>query len=74
MKRITQERGTDELKELHDIKRLLVLQLLSQGVQANAIADLLEMDRGDFSRAFPMRKLLAKKKVNRRVKRKRRQR
>jgi hypothetical protein len=62
MKRTGQDRRTDELKELHDIKRLLVLQLLSQGVQANVIADLLEMDPGDFSRAFPVKKLLAKKK------------
>jgi len=47
-----------ELKELQAIKKLLVLQLLNQGIQAEAIADLLGMDRADFSRMFPVRKLL----------------
>ena len=50
-----------ELKELQAIKKLLVLQLLNQGIQADAIADLLGMDRGDFSRMFPVRKLLKRK-------------
>ena len=47
-----------ELKELQTIKKLLVLQLLNQDVKADAIADLLGMDRADFSRMFPVRKLL----------------
>ena len=47
-----------ELKELQAIKKLLVLQLLTQGIRADAIADLLGMDRADFSRMFPVRKLL----------------
>jgi len=47
-----------ELKELQAIKKLLVLRLLAQGVKADAIADLLGMDRGNFSRMFPVRKLL----------------
>ena len=50
-----------ELKELQAIKKLLVLQLLNQGIQADAIADLLEIDRADFSRMFPVRKLLKRK-------------
>ncbi len=50
-----------ELKELQAIKKLLVLQLLNQGIQADAIADLLGMDRADFSRMFPVRKLLKRK-------------
>lgn len=47
-----------ELKELQSIKKLLVLQLLSQGIAADSLADFLDMDRGDFSRMFPVRKLL----------------
>lgn len=47
-----------ELKELQAIKKLLVLQLLNEDVKADAIADLLGMDRADFSRMFPVRKLL----------------
>lgn len=50
-----------ELKELRTIKKLLVLQLLTQDIKADAIADLLEMDRADFSRMFPIRKLLKRK-------------
>ena len=48
----------DQVDQLEDIKKLLVLQLLKSGVSANTIASLLEMDQGDFSRAFPVRKLL----------------
>lgn len=51
----------EELKELQAIKKLLVLQLLTQGIKTEAIADLLEMDQGDFSRIFPVRKLLKRK-------------
>lgn len=50
-----------ELKELQAIKKLLVLQLLNQDIPADALADLLEMDRADFSRMFPVRKLLKHK-------------
>jgi len=50
-----------ELKELQAIKKLLVLQLLNQGTQAETITDLLGMDRADFSRMFPVRKLLKRK-------------
>jgi hypothetical protein len=50
-----------ELKELQAIKKLLVLQLLNQGIQSEAIADLLGMDPADFSRMFPVRKLLKRK-------------
>ena len=49
-----------ELRELQTIKKLLVLQLLNQGLQADALADLLGMDPADFSRMFPVRKLLKK--------------
>jgi len=53
-----------ELKELQMIKRLLVLQLLNQGIAGKALADLLEMDGGDFRRMFPVRKLLPKTAEN----------
>ena len=51
----------EELEELRAIKKLLVLGLLDQGVQANVLASLLDMDPGDFSRLFPVRKLLRRK-------------
>ncbi len=46
------------LKELQDVKKLLVLQLLDAGFQAGILADFLEVDSGDFSRMFPAKKLL----------------
>lgn len=49
-----------ELKELEAIKKLLVLQLLNAGIKAGSIASLLGIDRGDFSKMFPARKLLQK--------------
>ncbi len=49
-----------ELKELQDIKKLLVVQLLNDGIKPNGIADLLNMDQGNFSKMFPVRKLLNK--------------
>jgi len=50
----------DQAEQLEDIKKLLVLQLLNSGVSAVALASLLEMDPGDFSRAYPVKKLLGK--------------
>jgi hypothetical protein len=47
-----------ELEELEKIKKLLVLQLLKSGVTANSLATLLNMDPGEFSRKFPVKKLL----------------
>ena len=51
-----------ELKELQIIKKLLVLQLLKQGISADYFAALLGIDRADFSRMFPVRKLFKQKK------------
>jgi hypothetical protein len=48
---------SEELKELQIIKKLIVLQLLKQGFKAVTIADAIGMDRGDFSRMLPVRKL-----------------
>lgn len=48
------------LKELKSIKNLLVLQLLKSEVSAKSIAKLINMDTADFSREFPVRKLLSK--------------
>jgi len=50
------------LKELQDIKKLLILRLLDSGFQAGTLAGLLEMDPGDFSRMFPVKKLLKDKR------------
>lgn len=51
----------DTLKELQDIKKLLVLLLLDRGVKAGAIAEVLGMDPGNFSREFPAKKLTSKR-------------
>jgi hypothetical protein len=48
---------SEELRELQAIKKLLVLQLLREGVKAMTIADAIGMDRGNFSKIFPARKL-----------------
>lgn len=52
----------DQTEQLEDIKKLLVLQLLYTGVSAVSLATLLEMDPADFSRAFPVKKLLKRTK------------
>jgi len=54
--------GKEENQQLEDIKKLLVLQLLNSGVSANTIAGLLEVDPANFSREFPVKKLLKKTK------------
>ncbi len=51
----------EELRELRAIKKLMVLGLLNQGIQAGSLAEFLEIDAGDFSRMFPVRKLLVHK-------------
>jgi hypothetical protein len=48
----------DQVEQLEDIKKLLILQLLNAGMSAGTIANLLGIDKGDFSRAFPVKKLL----------------
>ena len=66
VKKSTSKRGkkphtvtkTDELNELMDIKKLLILLLLKSGVKAESIRKLLNMDQGNFSRMFPITKLL----------------
>jgi hypothetical protein len=47
-----------ELKELQNIKKLLVLQLLVSGIPANEIARIIDIHPTDFSKMFPARKLL----------------
>ena len=48
----------DQAEQLEDIKKLLVVQLLNSGISAASLASLLEMDPGDFSRTYPVKKLL----------------
>ena len=45
------------LKELAEIKRLALFFLLKTGVKAGDLADIIDMDRGDFSRMMPKRKI-----------------
>jgi len=61
----TTRKDKRELLELQAIKKLLVLQLLKADVQAASIAKLLDMDKGDFSKMFPARELLARHKRER---------
>lgn len=51
---------SEELKELGDIKKLLILQLVKSGVKPESIIKLLDIDQGNFSRMFPIRDLLKK--------------
>jgi hypothetical protein len=50
----------DQADQLEDIKKLLVLQLLHSGVSASSLATLLGLDPADFSRLYPVRRLLKK--------------
>jgi hypothetical protein len=51
-----------ELKELKDIKKLLVLQLIATGVKPIEIAEMLDMKKSNFSRDFPAHKLIERMK------------
>lgn len=46
-----------ELKELQDIKSLLVAQLLILGVKTTEIEEILQIGVGNFNKSFKMRKL-----------------
>ena len=48
--------------ELVDIKKLLILDLLSRGLKQSQVAKMLGVDQGNFSREFPMRGILGKPK------------
>jgi len=48
----------EALKELQDIKKLLILQLLKSGIHADSVIKLLDIDQGNFSRSFPIRELI----------------
>ena len=45
------------LRELRDIKRLLVLQLISSGVQGAHVAAALQVDAATVSRMVPARRI-----------------
>lgn len=48
------------VEQLDQIKRLLMVQLVTSGVQAKAVAAVLGMDKSDFSKIVPAR--IVKKK------------
>jgi hypothetical protein len=50
------------VRELSKIKDLLILDLFTRGVQPVQIAKMLGVDAGNFSREYPMRKILGKPK------------
>ena len=45
-------------RELTEIKKLLILDLMSRGVKPAQIAKILDVDSGNFSRMYPMRKIM----------------
>lgn len=51
------QKGDPVVNELDAIKRLLMLQLVTSGVQAGDIAAALQVDRSVISRLFPTRKV-----------------
>jgi hypothetical protein len=48
------------VRGLADIKKLLILDLFTRGVSQSQIAKMLGVDKGNFSRAYPMRGILGK--------------
>lgn len=50
------------LKELIEIKKLLILDLLSRGVKPIQVAKMLGIDPGNFSRMYPTRGILGRPK------------
>ena len=55
--------NTEEiLEELLLIRRLLILQLLNDGMSGNSIAKFISMDQGNFSRMYPTRGVQFKKR------------
>jgi hypothetical protein len=50
----------DILVELRLIRRLLVMHLLGLGAGSRAVAEWLAVDKGNFSRDFPVKKLFKK--------------
>lgn len=50
------------LRELSEIKKLLILDLMSRGVKPRQIAKILAIDPGRFSRLYPLREIIGKSK------------
>jgi len=48
------------VQELIEIKKLLILDLMSRGVKPKQIAKMLDVDPGQFSRMYPMREIIGK--------------
>lgn len=48
--------------ELVEVKKLLILDLLSRGVKQSQVAKMLGVDQGNISREYPMRGILGKAK------------
>lgn len=53
------------VRELADIKKLLILDLFVREVKPRQIAKMLGVDAGNFSRMYPMRGILGKPNKNR---------
>ena len=49
------------IKLLEDIRKLMILDLIERGVQANAIANILRVTKGTLSGMVPARKIKIKK-------------
>ncbi len=47
----------EAIKLLADIKKLMILDLIERGIQANVIADILGITKGALSKIAPARKI-----------------
>lgn len=54
--------NSKELKELQDVKKLLILQLIAAGVQAGEIEEILQLGERNFGKAFHAGKLIKRMK------------
>jgi transcriptional regulator len=61
-KRTNASESDPVVRELCDVKKLLILDLLSRGVKQAQIAKMLGVDKGNFSRMHPLRAILGKPK------------
>ena len=61
-KRSKADESDPAIRELSDIKKLLILDLMTRGVKPMQIARILDIDKGQFSRMYPMREIIGKSK------------
>jgi transcriptional regulator len=50
------------VRELVEIKKLVILDMMSRGIKQSQIAKMLGVDPGNFSRMYPMKGIISKSK------------